>query len=461
MRIKEIQVKNLFGMFDHSIPLGLDSRITIIYGENGIGKTMIFRILNSFFSKDFKTLISLPFESFRIIFDNDGTVDIKKNNDGQIGVDIDGNQKGYLIEQTDGAFDEQDILSLNNSETEALIDDFRSWVNNNYKNKSNFHRTFQLIRELDDMHILPKHIRSKTLVKILTSYPEFSDERWRKTQFACPKEVSELIDKFSLFLIETNRLFLDSFEISDFAKIAAPKRINSVVKLSKDLSYLIRQKHAEYQKKTEILESSLRSRLTSGDVQTEFADADLKKISEQVAMRRKELEDVGLLDDSDDEGLPIDENLNEISRAILGVNLVDMKAKLAVYDDTYEKLKLFLSIINQRRFSFKTLAINHEQGFIFQNVKGDRLSLEDLSSGEQHELVLLFQLIFKVPENSLILLDEPEISLHITWQKEFIKDMQEIIELRGFDLIIATHSPSIINGKWDLTVSLKGELVHG
>jgi len=77
-----------------------------------------------------------------------------------------------------------------------------------------------------------------------------------------------------------------------------------------------------------------------------------------------------------------------------------------------------------------------------------------LSSGEQHEVVLLFELLFKAKENSLVLIDEPEISLHVVWQKEFLNDIQEIIELQKIDVIIATHSPQIINDSWDLTVDL-------
>ena len=50
-RIKQISVKNLFGMFDHTISLNLDERITIIHGLNGFGKTAILRLLDTLFSQ--------------------------------------------------------------------------------------------------------------------------------------------------------------------------------------------------------------------------------------------------------------------------------------------------------------------------------------------------------------------------------------------------------------------------
>jgi predicted ATP-binding protein involved in virulence len=87
---------------------------------------------------------------------------------------------------------------------------------------------------------------------------------------------------------------------------------------------------------------------------------------------------------------------------------------------------------------------------------GETLSPTDLSSGEQHELVLLYELLFKVQKNSLVLIDEPELSLHVGWQAQFLKDLQDITKLADLDILMATHSPDIIQDRWDLTVELKG-----
>jgi len=102
------------------------------------------------------------------------------------------------------------------------------------------------------------------------------------------------------------------------------------------------------------------------------------------------------------------------------------------------------------------MSISKKKGFIFETSDGQSISPADLSSGEQHELVLNYELLFKVQPNSLILIDEPELSLHVVWQQQFLKDLQEIIKLAGFDVLLATHSPEIINDRWDLTVELGG-----
>ncbi len=86
------------------------------------------------------------------------------------------------------------------------------------------------------------------------------------------------------------------------------------------------------------------------------------------------------------------------------------------------------------------------------------MNLKDLSSGEQHEVVLLYELIFKAKPNTTVLIDEPEISLHITWQNDFLKDLMQIIKLQSIQVIIATHSPQIINENWDLTVNLEKQV---
>jgi predicted ATP-binding protein involved in virulence len=55
----------------------------------------------------------------------------------------------------------------------------------------------------------------------------------------------------------------------------------------------------------------------------------------------------------------------------------------------------------------------------------------------------------------LILIDEPEMSLHVAWQRKFLEEISEIVKLAKLDIILATHSPQIINDRWDLTVKLK------
>ncbi|MFN7383470.1 MAG: AAA family ATPase, partial [Dolichospermum sp.] len=79
MRIKQISVSGLFGIFDHVIPLNMDERITVIHGPNGFGKTAMLRILNAFFNSRYSDLRTIPFSKFCVEFDNGSNVEIIKS----------------------------------------------------------------------------------------------------------------------------------------------------------------------------------------------------------------------------------------------------------------------------------------------------------------------------------------------------------------------------------------------
>src|SRR6266545_6654030 len=89
MRVKEISVKKLFGVFDHSIPLNMEERITIIHGPNGYGKTIMLRMLDGFFNSRYAVWRTTPFEEFRIDFEDEGYVRILPfKNDSEPVVDV-------------------------------------------------------------------------------------------------------------------------------------------------------------------------------------------------------------------------------------------------------------------------------------------------------------------------------------------------------------------------------------
>jgi predicted ATP-binding protein involved in virulence len=137
------------------------------------------------------------------------------------------------------------------------------------------------------------------------------------------------------------------------------------------------------------------------------------------------------------------------------VYINDLEQKLKTFDELSEKLDLFTTILNKRRFSYKSIHISKEKGFYIKNANDKEIELEQLSSGEQHQIIILYELIFNIKPNTLILIDEPEISLHITWQRDFLNDLFKIAKLQNIQVIMATHSPSIVNDRWDLVYTLE------
>ena len=79
MRIKKISVNNLFGIFNHTIPLNLNERITIIHGPNGYGKTVILKMVNAIFHGKYNELFNIPFSDLIIEFDDGTVLTVKKD----------------------------------------------------------------------------------------------------------------------------------------------------------------------------------------------------------------------------------------------------------------------------------------------------------------------------------------------------------------------------------------------
>ena len=69
-----------------------------------------------------------------------------------------------------------------------------------------------------------------------------------------------------------------------------------------------------------------------------------------------------------------------------------------------------------------------------------------LSSGEKQILLILLTILLQDNKQSIIFMDEPEISLHFDWQKKIIEFARKLNP--NSQLIIATHSPAVIMEGW-------------
>ncbi|EJZ07831.1 ATP-binding protein [Mycolicibacterium vaccae ATCC 25954] len=149
-----------------------------------------------------------------------------------------------------------------------------------------------------------------------------------------------------------------------------------------------------------------------------------------------------------------EEKLDSWAIKLLDLYLSDAEEKLEPFQSLLSRIELLENILNQRLLR-KQVEVNAANGLeVKEDETGRVIPLDALSSGEQHEIILTFDLLFDVPEGALVLVDEPEISLHVGWQMKFIPDIRRIGELRNLRFLIATHSPQIINGEWDNAVRL-------
>lgn len=77
---------------------------------------------------------------------------------------------------------------------------------------------------------------------------------------------------------------------------------------------------------------------------------------------------------------------------------------------------------------------------------GETLTPYQLSSGEKQMLVIMLTVLVENGEHYALLMDEPEISLHIEWQKRLIGLIRDINP--NAQIILSTHSPALIMDGW-------------
>jgi len=76
----------------------------------------------------------------------------------------------------------------------------------------------------------------------------------------------------------------------------------------------------------------------------------------------------------------------------------------------------------------------------------DAIEMRHASSGQLAMISSLLFLIASAGENPLVIIDEPENSLHPTWQREYVEKVLTALSYRGATVIVATHAPLVVTG---------------
>jgi len=448
MRIEKISVKGLFGLFDHTVRLNLGERITFIHGANGLGKTALLRLLDGVFNSKYSELAAVPFSKFEINFENSTRMSVHKTSKstkrqqssfaGEVihftYVDKDGTSQEYAF---DPDSDDSSSVSLRRQLQESLeyhMPDLERVDVNTWRRLStgeNFTLAEAIIRFQSE---LPSFYRT-----------HFKEKEW----FEAFKKSVEV--RF----VQTQRLVSINERRSRQVRSEGPSVTPSVQIYSEEIIRAIKDTLTEYAELSQSLDRTFPERLVQQDQEANLSSHELRNRLASLEQKRRGLQAAGLLVDEQGVGFQMPEKLNPTTRKVLSVYVKDVEQKLGVFDLIAAKIDLLRQIVDDR-FLYKRMAVHREKGFVFIGDGGQPLLPTSLSSGEQNELVLLYELLFKVKQGALILVDEPEISLHIAWQQQFLKDLQQIIRLSQFDVLIATHSPQIIHDRWDLTVELQG-----
>ncbi len=447
MRIKHIRASQLFGIFNHSIPLNLDERITIIHGPNGFGKTVLLKTLHGLFNRDYQIFHKIPFESFQVDFEDGTGLTVSK----KVASDK---------ERTNSPVEEICIEPSEHSRSASPYTlssiDFRRFTRD---------LSLSVVEE-----IIPQLTRvgrqewmdltTATVLSLTEVMEKYGNQLpLRHRSKSLPQWLEAALKGINVHFINTERLVqLETregreqgpFHIRD----EYPRPIQVVDVYSRNLADLIQATLAKSVALSQSLDQTFPMRLVSRSTSPGLTKRELDERLTELEEKRQRLRSVGLLD-KDETQFQSPPDPDDMERKVLSIYVEDVHKKLSVFDELATKIDLLTKIINSR-FEYKHLEITKD-GFRCFAADGQEVHLSALSSGERHEIVLIYNLLFNVREGTLILIDEPELSLHIVWQQQFLKDLQQIIQISPFDVLIATHSPNIIHNRWDLTVQLSGD----
>ncbi len=117
--------------------------------------------------------------------------------------------------------------------------------------------------------------------------------------------------------------------------------------------------------------------------------------------------------------------------------------------------QMFYDIVDRFFADTNKKIIRTENEIRFEQM-GEVLTPYQLSSGEKQMLMILLTVLVEDQEPYVLFMDEPEISLHIEWQKMLIRT---IIQLNpNVQLILTTHSPAVIMDGWTDCITEVGEI---
>jgi predicted ATP-binding protein involved in virulence len=417
--LTSIKIEKLFDIFDYDIEFKKEG-ITILTGPNGYGKTTILKILDALDSQNGFFFLRLQFKKIVLNFSDRDTITLEKKE-----------KKSIWINGSDAHWDRKSI--------------------------DNILRRIPFFHKIDDNQWIDERTE-----EIYTQ-----DNLIQKVMLEFPKLISDInVDKFHQFFklpfprtyfIGAQRLLRpvsptkSNSRYREFDKEISAFS-NTIEEYAKELRDNIRDILAKSSQTAQGLDSSFPRRLF--EQQEGISEAEFKQRFEKIKEVQKWLSQYDLSDIEEDNH----PTYKEENAKALSVYIDDTEKKLIIFSELLEKLRTFIDVLNERRFTFKKIAISKECGFKFTTENALPLELNDLSSGEQQEVVLLYELLFKVKAGTLVLIDEPELSLHVVWQKQFLDDLFKIIELQKINIVVATHSPQIVNNRWDLEVDL--EVLH-
>jgi ABC-type transport system involved in cytochrome c biogenesis ATPase subunit len=425
--LREFSIHGLFGSRHGGFRLDRKEP-TILTGSNGSGKSTILRIINAIGTGAWPALLKAPFSSIGLIFDSGTEIIVDKLEGDRLVISLDGQQFEIDNARIDINFDDMELGRL--------------FPDVHRVSGGRFADPYGVV--LSKEELLEKILERGLALPLSEDY----------------QPLVEFVANFPLLFITDQRLIVSEERL-------AANRIRSVRTgsrgavdiASKELARQIQNTLSEYASQSQRLDRDFPQRVVRAMALASEHEVPIERIEQllrEVDRDREELQKVGLLprDLSADafRGLPLDEpNV----RPVIETFITDTRTKFSVLADLRERLTLFTEFLNQHYENKRVVAAAREGFRVEMDGDAERpLQPSQLSSGEQQILVLAYEVLFRSEPGTLVLIDEPELSLHVIWQDTFVDDLARMGAVRDLQFILATHSPSLIGGREDLRRSL-------
>lgn len=444
MKLISVKTKELHKYITTKITF--NDELSIITGVNGSGKTSILKLIESVLRLDIKKLNSTSFSVFQI------TLEFREK------------QYEILLEKKRPDIDTAMTFSVNGEKISIeAINKPKSLFGNRGAALTDFVETYEkkILNDDSSFNLFSK-INPPLLIGLnrrvpRKRYASLEDNEIFDHHEYNPFEENEQneIDSFDVALSDCKKLITSEFKrIKRYESIKINDLRNNII--SSSFTYIdkfddivgIKSKMASRiseirGRKNEILE--VLNNIDSKDSSLSFMSASFFEKIE--TLYNKEI--VNKSNDPDNLQFTFEYilNITQVERIFSLVKIIDKhKSEL---DFKRRKLDLFERVVNSFFEQTDKILIINSIGGIHVKIKDSshKIEIDELSSGEKQLVIIIANMVFSTRYNmSNIIIDEPEISLHIKWQDMFISALREINT--DIQMILATHSPDII-GDYD------------
>lgn len=427
--LSRIIAKGLFGYVDYDLNKLEDNQINFIIAQNGMGKTTTLNMLHDLSTQKFLSFYHTKFEELRFSFKITYEDKSSEFSNFIFRQDEYNNVSWCKVQNLKDTEIDKNSLNLlptglakektDKGKVEWFVSNVNITKNKVKKEACNIHYSVN-----GHGHYSPKNVMSLEEIKdeyddIISKYIDFNDFKF--------------LDKWNVFLIPYDRIKEKSLKRND---------LWAVDEIRKDMMKQMREHVVSISDLSLNMEGQTIEDLINSK---EHKEINLTNIVDKINKIERKLQKYQLIPNN--EAIKIKSlSLNEIEEQTLKLFLNNRYKRVRTHEKFLKRLDLFQNLLT-KLFVFKKISLSRSKGIqvFLGSLQTDRkIELRNLSSGEQHFLILVYKIFFEIPENSFVLIDEPETSLHLVWQDSLIKNMEEIGHERNIRFICATHSPALI-----------------